>query len=188
MTLGAEPLSPAARRVYVSAGARTIAIDRARDEPSGSHGKASEVSRIDDGAGHSVQGRRDRRAGLSRADRLADHLRLARAGAGRNDRREPDALAQRTLPRRRHLHRRSARPGSGDRRRGLQQHASRRSSLPATPSEAARTPFWSSRPITTSRRRKASTSTSRPSTTQSEFRSSSTTFPREASSTCRSTR
>src|SRR5277367_2718178 len=81
-----EPLSPAARRGYVSA-----SIDWTRDEPSGSHGKASEVSRIDDGAGHSVQGRRDRRAGLSRADRLADHLWLARAGASRNNRREPDA-------------------------------------------------------------------------------------------------
>ena len=58
--------------------------------------------------------------------------------------------------------------------------------LAPTPSEAARTPFWSSRPIKTSRRGKASTSTSRPSTTQSAFRSSSTTSPRAASSTCRS--
>ena len=122
MTLGAEPLSPAPRRVYVSASASRPGIERARDEPSGSHGKASEVSRIDDGAGHPVQRRQDRRAGLPRPDRLADHLRVAWAGAGRNDRREPDALARGALPRRRHLHRRSARPGSGHRRRGLQQY------------------------------------------------------------------
>ena len=47
---------------------------------------------------------------------------LARPRAGRNDRREPDAHPRGAPPRRRHLHRRSARPGSGDRRRGLQQH------------------------------------------------------------------
>src|ERR1700733_13796956 len=91
MALGAEPLSPTARRGYVSAGAQTTEIERARDEPSGSYGKASKVSRIDDGAGHPVQGRQNRRAGLPGPDRLADHVRRAWPRASRDDRREPDA-------------------------------------------------------------------------------------------------
>ena len=136
MALGAGPLSPTARRGYVSAGAQTTEIDRARDEPSGSHGKASEVSRIDDRAGHPVQGRQDRRAGLPRPDRLADHLGLAWPRAGRDDRGEPDAHPRGTPPRRRHLHRRSARPGSGDRRRGVQQY--RRGGRACAPRRAKR--------------------------------------------------
>ncbi len=76
--------------------ARDMDRPGARRAGARSDGKAGEVSRIDAGAGHAVQGRQDRRAGLPRADRLADHLRLARAGAGRHDRREPDADATRS--------------------------------------------------------------------------------------------
>ena len=61
------------------------------DNPDRRDGKAGEVSRIDAGAGHPVQGRQDRRAGLPRIDRLANQLGLAWVGAGRDERREPDA-------------------------------------------------------------------------------------------------
>ena len=93
-------------------------------------GKAGEVSRIDAGADHPFQGRQNRRAGLPRADRLANHLRLAWTGAGRDDRRRPDAHPRRAPPRRRHLHRRGAGPGSGDRGRRLQQHGGGDRALP----------------------------------------------------------
>ncbi len=122
MALGAVPLSPTASGGYVSAGAQTTEIERARDQPSGSHGKASEISRIDDGAGHSVQKRQARRAGLPRPDRLADHLGGAWPRPGRNDGREPHAHPRRAPPRCRYLRGRSARPRSGHRRGWLQQH------------------------------------------------------------------
>ena len=86
------------------------------------NGKAGQVSRLDAGPRHAVQRRQVRRAGVSRAGRLADRLGLARPGARRDDRREPDAQPRRASPCGERLHRRGARPRAGDRRRRLQQH------------------------------------------------------------------
>ena len=81
---------------------------------------ATHVQGFVHGADHAVQGRQGRRGGLPAARRVADRGGHARAGAGRHDRREPDAEPRRAQAGRRAVRRDRQEARAGDRRRRLQ--------------------------------------------------------------------